>query len=489
MKRKGLIAAAVGVAVALAYPATAWVLGGQVATALDDSYKLLAEYPYAKIVKRDYQRGVFSSTEVVTIEFFGDIAKSLAKAQAAAVAENPQLEAGPAEVIKPVQIAVRSEIKHGPLPGAAGFAAAVVDSELVLEGDVQAGLAELIGNKKPLQAHTVYGFSGSGVSTVTSPAFSGTFAGKEEGVTHDLAWDGVTMTIDFERNLNSYTLRAEAPKLEIKNSQGGQVVMTGLQVQGKQKRLFDDEPMLYAGAMKLAVASVSIASGKPESAPLQVTQIAYDVEVPVDGEFIDIAAKVGAEVVQVGQQSYGPAHYDISVNHLHARTMAKLYRAWLKLYSDPALFSGAAPAGGPGKLFEPLREPAFELLKHNPEVRVDRISFNSPHGETRLAARARLKDATPADFASPLSLLGRLDAGAEISLPEGLIGEFAAAREKTPEDAAARGALLQQQLAGFAEQGYIHREGGAIKSKIAFANGRVAVNGKPFPPMPTGGPQ
>jgi len=489
MKRTVLITATVGVVVALAYPATAWVLGGRVETALDDSYKLLAEHPYAKIVKRDYQRGVFSSTEVATIELFGDLAKSLAKRQEAAAAQTPQAEALPAEVMKPIQVAIRSEIKHGPLPGLAGFAAAVVDSELVLEGELMTGLAEFMGNKKPLQAHTVYGFTGSGVSTVTSPAFSGTFPGKAEGVTNSVAWDGVNMTIDFERGLASYTLRADAPKLEIKDNQGVQFLMTGLQVQGKQKRLFDDEPMLYAGTMKLTVANVSVASGNPESQPLLMTQIAYDVDMPVNGEFMDIAAKVGAEVVQVGKQSFGPAHYDFSVHHLHARTLAKLYRAWLKLYSDPAFFAVSAQGGSPGKLFAPLAEPALELLKHNPEIRVDRISFNSPHGETLLAARAKLKDATPADFASPLTLLGRLDAGAEITLPEGLIGEFAAARQKAPEDAAARGAMLQQQLAGFAEQGYILREGGAIKSKIAFANGRLAVNGKPFPPMPGGAPQ
>lgn len=483
MKKTVIVVSAVAVAVALAYPATAWVLGKQVEAVLDDQYKLLADSPY-KVVKRDYRRGVFGSTEVVTIELFGDIMKSLEKAQKDAGAQSPQGEAVPAGAVKPIQLTFRSEIKHGPLPGLSNFGAAVVDSELVLDGDVKKELAKVMGDRKPLLMHTVLGFTGGGVSTVSSPAFSTTLPGKDEGVS--LAWDGVNMTIDFARNLKSYTIRADAPKLEVKNSQGAQFVMSGLHLQGNQKRVFDDEPMLYSGDMKLSLAQISAVGGKPENELVLLKQVAYDIDMPVNGEFIDIAAKLGAEVVQVGKQAYGPAHYDVSFNHLHARTMAKLYRAWLKLYSDPAFFSVSAHGGSPGKLFATLGEPALELLKHNPEIRVDRISFNSKHGETSMAARAKLKDAKPEEFSNPLMLLARLEAGAEISLPEGLISEMAGPRPDAKEDAAARAAMVQQQIAGFAEQGYVLREGGSIKSKIEFANGQLTVNGKPFNPMTMG---
>jgi uncharacterized protein YdgA (DUF945 family) len=483
MKKSVIVASTVAVAVALAYPATAWLLGKQVEAVLDDSYSLLAEHPYAKVVKRDYQRGVFGATEVVTIELFGDMMKSLVKAQEGAGAPGSPTEA--VGEMKPMQLTFRSEIRHGPVPGFA-LGAAAVDTELVLDGELKKNLSKLLGDKKPLLTHTVLGFTGGGVSTVTSPAFSTSFQGKGEDL--NLAWDGLSITVDFARNLKSYTIRADAPKLEVRDNKGAQVVVSGLHLQGKQKLIFDDEPMLYSGDMRFAIGELSAVSGRQEGDPVLFKQIAYEIDVPVKGDFIDIAAKLGAEVVQVGKQAYGPAHYEVSFNHLHARTMAKLYRAWLKLYSDPAFFSASAEDGSPAKLLAPLGEPALELLRNNPEIRLDRVSFNSKHGEARVAAVAKLKDAKPEDFSNPLMLLAKLEAGADISLPEGLIGEMAGAGPGAAENAA-RGAMLQQQIAGFAEQGYIRREGGAIKSKIDFANGQLTVNGKPFNPMTMGAPQ
>ena len=182
------------VPLALAYPAAAWVMGQQIETAIGEHYQLLAENPSAKIVSRDYQRGVFSATETVTIELFSNVTAAVARQQQEAMAANPGVKLPP---VKPLQIAVRSVIRHGPLPGFSKLAAAVVDSELVLDGELQQQVAAVFGTQKPLEVHSEYRFDGGGISTVRSPGFSTNWAAGEGAGRNTLVWEGLRIDVDF----------------------------------------------------------------------------------------------------------------------------------------------------------------------------------------------------------------------------------------------------------------------------------------------------
>lgn len=509
MKKPGLIAA-IAVPVVLAYPLSSWVLGKQVETALAEQYKQLESLPYVKVVDRQYDRGVFASTEVVTYEVMGDMFRAIEKAQkeaakqaaeqaAAGDAEAVRGEAAPAVAPKataalvPLRFTVRSEIRHGPAPGMSTIAAAVADSELTLDGAMQQELAKLLGDKKPMTAHTVFRFDGGGNSAIASPAFAVDIPGEEPGKLSRMSWQGFTANVDFTKSLQSYTMSGEAPKLEMLDAKGFAAVMTGLKFSGEQTRVFDDEPLLYSGTQRFTMAQMSIADKNGKEPPVVIKQIAYDIALPASGEFLDMVAKMGAEGVQVGDQNYGPAHYDFSLKHLHARTTAKLYRAMMKMYSDPVALADPAKALGP------LAEPGLELLKHNPEFRIDRLSFKSPQGEAVVSATAKLKDPKPEDFSNPMMLLAKLDASADLALPESLLASMSGspmhasdAEEKPDPETVAlqqqqKQQMLEQQLAAFAEQGYITRGNGLVKSKIEYREGKLSVNGKPFNPMAMGG--
>ena len=101
MKKSWLAVLAVPV---VAYPAAAWYLGSQVESALDAQYKQMQTLPYAKIVERTYERGVFSASESVTIELFGDMTRAMRKA----ATDTPT-------PIEPMRMRFDSQIQHGPL--------------------------------------------------------------------------------------------------------------------------------------------------------------------------------------------------------------------------------------------------------------------------------------------------------------------------------------------------------------------------------------
>lgn len=443
-----------------------------------EAYQQLSENPNVKVVKREYERGLFGATEVVTLEFFGNLSKLQSAEQPVEESPTPDGVAAPALPAappppKPLQLTFRSEIKHGPFLGFSGFGAASEETELVLDSDMAKEVAKVLGDKKPVQIHTDYGFGGGGVTKITVPAFTSTQPSKDGQGSTTVVWEGLTMTLDFAKSMKSYKAQLDMPKIDVKTSQGLHVVFAGLHMDADQKRLFDDVPMLYIGNAKLTAGEFSVSSEKEAKSSMVAKRIVYEVNAPVQGDFIDIAAKVGAEELKYGEQSFGPAHYDFSLNRLHARSTADLYRMWVKLYSDPAAL---AKAEGKGDVFAEFNKSLNELLRHEPEIRIDRLSATTKDGEARLTIRARLKGATVEDLAMPMGLLARLEAGGDVAVPEALLAQFAGSEGE------GASAGVAQQLAELEAQGFVVREGGVVKSKAEFAGGQLTVNGKPFMP-------
>ena len=127
------------------------------------------------------------------------------------------------------------------------------------------------------------------------------------------------------------------------------------------------------------------------------------------------------------------------------------------------------------------------LLAHDPEFSIDRISFTSPHGTAALSAEVSLKGVQPDELSNPLMLIAKLRASADVSVPQGLILEFAGNQAEDPEEADFAAAQLQQQLAMLEAQGYLQRQGDQVKTSAAFAQGQLTVNGRPFNPLAMGG--
>lgn len=463
----------------VAYPAAAWYLGSQVESTLSAQYQQAETLPYLKVVERTYERGVFSATESVTIELFGAMMQMMQQA-------NP--DAPPAE---PMRIRFRSQIQHGPFAGGA-LAAAVVDSQLVFDATTQAEVAKLFGSNTPLTSHTVFKLDGSGTATVLSPAFATQVPNPDTGEAVNIAWEGIRATVDFAPGMTRYTMTGDAPRLEVKDPAGAHMVMSGLRFTGEQQRLFDDEPLLFSGQQRITIDAVQMNIPEEDAGQVSFKQITYDVDMPAEGDFIDMVAKMGAQTVDIGGTNYGPAHYDVSLKHLHARTVAKLYRVLLEAYSSPAMIG---PNANPQLALAPLAGPAMELLGHNPVVALDRLSFTTPHGNAHLDLRAAAPGITPDAMANPGLLMAVLDAGANIALPEALLlslakdrasAQLAAMSENgtvSDDDLQMVAAQFEGKLQELSGQGFITRDGGVIKSTLAFKAGQLTVNGKPFNPM------
>lgn len=476
-KKTGLVI--VAAAVVAAFPASSWWLGKMIESAHDEQYRQVANLPYLTVASRDYQRGIYSATETVTFE----LSREWFQAMASQNPDAPPLDI-PAEALR---LTVKTDIAHGPLPHFKTVAAGIADSRLIFSDQIRAEIAKVLGDKELIEIRTTYDFSGGGNAHMTSPAFTVELPPDAAGAAGQSAWGGLTASVDFTPGMKAYTLAADMPKLEVRQGEG-RMLLSGMRLNATQQRLFDNEPMFYVGSMSMGIDTMDVgpfADGETQGQPVLLERIRYDVDIPARGDFIDVVVKVGADTFKVGDQNFGPAHYDISLRNIHARTAATLYAKLMALYGDPAI--QAAAAEDPSVLFEPLAEPALALLGHNPELGLDRLSFSTRHGNAQLAARARFEGLAPEETGNPFVMMQKLDASGELSLPEAFVAELQANEAESEEEAQMMAEMFNQQIEALAAQGFLKRDAGIMSTRFAFKGGELTVNGLPFNPMEMGG--
>src|SRR5690348_17383335 len=104
-----------------------------------NAQQVMDQFPSLTLVKREYHRGVYRSTEVATWGLHNPALQAM-KAAAAGLPSSATLT-------------ITSTIRHGPFPGGHAVALAVVDSTLVTPPALQSELSGALGSKPILQTH------------------------------------------------------------------------------------------------------------------------------------------------------------------------------------------------------------------------------------------------------------------------------------------------------------------------------------------------
>ena len=245
MDRRVRILLIVIVVVALAYPAAAWVLGFSVERQWQEREQYaLAQIPYITVVKRDYRRGIYRSTEEVTYSVSGSILKTLRAAGHGGWADH-------------AQFTIRNTIHHGPLPQLRAFAPATVDTEMVLSPQVREKLAAAVGNKGGLSVHTRMKWLGGGTTIVTSTPFQ--IQTPQGG---EFSWRGADAQIEYGRNYGSQSVTFDSPGFGLQNplpnaDSAGLVKVTfgRLKLNSETQLAFD---VMHVGTMHFTLADLAI---------------------------------------------------------------------------------------------------------------------------------------------------------------------------------------------------------------------------------------
>lgn len=454
--------------------------------------RLVEQAPYLSIVERKWTPGWFRSEQQVTFEVLGPwieamnpatVMAEIEKAQqagengdVAAVAQQSTDEVeddtdaseAPADAaaaeIKPLRFTVRNEILHGPVlwPASLGFAR--VNTKVVLSDDVKKELIEIFGTDEPLKISSRVGFFGGGSTRFYGDGHTIQIK-DDEGV---LEYDDFELVVGYSKKFDDFDVDGSLPRLEVNNAKtGGRVLMSDFSVTGESERVQGD---LYDSDISFAIDKLQIFG--PDKKETFIEDIHYVVESDVDDGFMDISAKVGTGKVRSPfladlDFQLDEIHYDFSMRRLHAETLEKLMADIKAVYTKPV----ATVADVERVMLEPIKQRAFELLRHDPELVIDRIGIKTPEGEGYLKGVIRLKGVTEADLqlagtAAPMALASKIDADVTVEVANKLI-------EKIPNGNTGAGLAI--------DQGFAKREGEKLVSHVEYRNEELKINGKPLP--------
>jgi uncharacterized protein YdgA (DUF945 family) len=452
-----------------------WWLGKVAQRRVDKGFESLPRYaPYLKVVENTWTHSWFSSEHLTTFEVVlpgrnanlevaaaGDGVEPAAP-EAPAVQQIPNASTPP----KPFRFSVRDKVRHGPILGSAGVGVAVLDSKLVLGEEVSRKLAEVLGTDDPVQVVTRMGFFGSTEVKVSGTARSIDLAkldAKLQG--GSIAWDDFHLTMDLGRGLRSYRMDGKQPRIEFRDQKGSHVLFTDMTLEGHGKRITES---LYDGAASAGIGKLVVEAADKTS--MQIDRIAYEFEADRQGDFLDYGMEMGSGEVRSRELepigiTLAETHFDFTMRHLHLETLEKLMLGLRE--ANVQVFEGKADAESAA--LAPFMEHGMALMKHDPELAIDRIGIVTPQGDALIKGTLKLPRVTGQDLsAGALVLLQKLVADITIEVAQALL-------DKVPNGGLVSGAGV--------DAGYFRREGDKLVSHIEYRDGTLLVNGKP-PRMP-----
>jgi uncharacterized protein YdgA (DUF945 family) len=450
------------VMVVLAYPAAAWLIGLSAEHTWQKREQTLAgRVPYIQIAKREYHRGFYSSTEEVTYRFTGSFAKAL-----------QAMPGGGSDF----QITVRNTIHHGPLPQMQAFAPATIDTQLVLPPPVSEKLRAVFGDKASLAVKTRLHWFGGSTTTLHSPAFEQSMP---DGTT--LNWRGLEGTNDVGKDLEAYQGNLTAPGLDVKASQG-KLTLDNLHLTAdRQQTAFEG---VYVGGINVTLAGLEFEQTTP-ARKIALHKVTSTGRSSVQGEYIDMDAKIDAAALELPQFSATQVGYEFRGTHLHAPSLSNLNKSFMALQADSANTTPDL-----AKMQHVFKTDGVEILLHDPVFEMPRIGFAMAEGELLISIKTVLHGLTRNEMeGSPNDVRGalakHLQASADVRIDTALLDKLL--------NSSGKGDRFTAQLQGLQRQGYLKLEGKALTTHLTYEGGQLKVNGLFFPavggmpPPPSGG--
>jgi uncharacterized protein YdgA (DUF945 family) len=444
-------------ALVIAYPVMAWALG--LATEHEWSTHeqlLLQRYPYLEQVKRDYRRGVYSSTEVVTYRLRGPSLQNFGGLT------------GGADTTR-FELTLRNTIHHGPLPQMRAFAPATVRTEIVWPAPWRAKLSELFGKQPSLIIHSQLTWLGNRSIEVHSPPFQ---HNAPDGTA--LTWRGVVGTAVVGPDFNSYSANGTAAGFSLKSA-GVSLALENLTFQTDQRSVFDQ---VYTGPMKLRLDRLDITQVAP-ARRVSVQDFMLDGHSSAQGEYVDMDAKLTANTLQMADFAATRLGYEIRLSHIHGPSLSAFTKA---IQAAQAQSSDAVAHAQ--KTQEAFKTEGVEILLRDPVFEMPRIEMAMPEGELLISLKLNLKGLSRAELDGPPALVGsalakHVQASADVRIDTALLDKLL--------DSTGKGDRLAAPLQGMQQQGYLKLDGKALTTHLVYRNGQLEVNGRSFPavgPMP-----
>ncbi len=431
------------------------------------------------LITQNYQRGLLSSTAETVLEI---------------IVPKPPDEDGKAPGVETVQLVFEHTIYSGPLligtgQGVAAPALAFIDTRLVIPSDESASFEKLLSEIPELKnsyAHTTLGFDGKMEILMEVPSF------EKEDRDGTLAWGGLTATTEYSPKpgtlIGSFALGKVDARFE-----DGSINWQG--VQGDFD-LVEVLPMLFVGPSQMLFGGMTMEIENRVSGNKRVvtsSELKVVAASSYDGRLVHASETITCDGVIVDGETYGPLKFVLELKNLNAQALSDFQQKSMSVYRTVDPYNPEAMLAELMPLYTDL---GLQLMADSPEFNINRFYVSTPMGEAQGTLKVKYdnpQQEAPSDFAGLFQYLPYFDVSTDLTFDQSLVEGILKNNVKQQIQAAITNgiqpemseleidALVNQQvksrLGMFAEQGFIVRDEGKIKTEIIFTGGELSVNG------------
>jgi uncharacterized protein YdgA (DUF945 family) len=462
--KSAFIAAGVAVAACAACLGVAVVSGQKVERSLRAmSTATKAHWTMVRVTDERYDRHLFGATHTFTLRAGCDAPDAGASASQAA-------------------ITIVQHVKHGPFPGLAGFGAATVDTELVMDAATREQVKKFFGAEQPFQAHTSVAFNGATHTHFAVPRFHATGAESPQ-----VDFQGLAGDVDDREGVLEYDVRMPAVSVAVAASAPAAVRMSlngmHLHARAEGEGDFVLRPVRSQGEVQ-ALELVMAAPGTDAPHKLGLSQLKFSQETSVDNKLMSSIGRLEG-VGRIDDTKLDRIEMQSTMKRIDVLTYQGLVR---RIMSGDQATCGKSPDTARLMASPEVQAAVLKMLSANPEFSLDRLALAVGGKRAELRYAIGVDGFTAADAKVPL-MAGLMKYGygnLRVNLPEDWVRRsmvYVAQQSGQARQASGAGdqaALVELMLGKVIDQGYVLREGDMLRSEIAVKSGRATINGKPL---------
>ncbi|MBR3482327.1 MAG: YdgA family protein [Neisseriaceae bacterium] len=486
MKKTPILLTALIAAAGAAYVGGAWYCGSVAEQTLDKRSRIIqGTSGLLQIVSRDYNRGIFVSTETLTI-----------RVSPTHLASAGQFMPDRIKALLDSPITIKSRVRHN-------LWGAKADSSFEFSGEQQKMMKQLFGDTTPFTMTDNIALSGSG-----SLKFSVVPLDYEELSGIKIAWQGLQSTTDYEPLYTAYKTNLNNPGLAVSLADYFNVSYQGLKYQASSlpsqpiktgdtdvslqeismhwnrdkvdyKIRLNEVVKLVSGLQLGGFINPSISILPPDVA---AHNIHFAISSKIDNNYLSGKGLVSFERLNYGDEVYGPMKIEGSAEHLNATAFAAISDSVVSISNDNA-------DEWRSEVLQTLRGKGAALFTDDPKITLSTFDLQTPSGKTQIDGSFALKGVQKEDLDDFSALLPKISMKFNYQVPQAMIESFAHTQiqnlfdvedqKNAAEIQETVRLMMNNMIADMQKQGYLKIENGVLIGDIALNDGQLLFSGKP----------
>ncbi|MBP3220606.1 MAG: YdgA family protein [Neisseriaceae bacterium] len=485
MKKTPLILSAIVVAVGAVYVGGAWYCGGKTEATLAARAKLLqGSSGLLKMVSYDYQRGLFSSTETLSL-----------RVSPQHLANAGQFLPDRIKTLLDSPVIIHTKVRHS-------LWGAKADSTFEFSGEQQKIIKQLFGETVPFAMTDRMTLSGSGSLKFTISPFD-----YEELSGIQIKWQGLTSVTDYQPLYTEYKTAIDNPGFSASLTDIFSASYDGLKYQSHSlpsdplptgstnfslqkvamhwnrdkvdyKIRLNEVVRMVSGLQVGGFINPSISILPPD---VGAENIHFSVSSHLDNHYLSGEGRLSFARLNYGDEVYGPLNVAVQGEHLNAEALVAI--------ADSVMNDQTTNADEwRNEVLQTLRGKGAALFTDNPKFTLSTFDLTTPSGKTSMNGSFALNGVVVNDLNDFSAIMPKAAVELKYQIPQAVIESFAHSQIQNLFDVEDQKnvneiqetvrLMMNNMIADMQQKGYLKVENGLLSGDIVLNKGQLLLSGK-----------